>query len=79
MQYKMPDAYDEDGGVNQEKRFAVALQRYRFFSLSSKLDTHSISATIQDRCAFHKISRYSVKLRFTSPLPLTGIQLQKRR
>lgn len=25
----MPDAYDQDGGVNQEKRFAVALQRYR--------------------------------------------------
>ncbi|GFZ07707.1 RNA helicase family protein [Actinidia rufa] len=25
----MPEAYDQDGGVNQEKRFAVALQRYR--------------------------------------------------
>lgn len=25
----MPDAYDQDGGVNQEKRFAAALQRYR--------------------------------------------------
>lgn len=25
----MPDAYDQDGVVNQEKRFAVALQRYR--------------------------------------------------
>lgn len=28
-EYRMPDAYDVDGGVNQEKRFAVALQRYR--------------------------------------------------
>lgn len=28
-EYKMPDAYDVDGGVNQEKRFSVALQRYR--------------------------------------------------
>ncbi|CAK9147996.1 unnamed protein product [Ilex paraguariensis] len=28
-EYKMPDAYDEEGGVNQEKRFSVALQRYR--------------------------------------------------
>lgn len=28
-QYRMPDAYDQDGGVNQEKRFAVAMERYR--------------------------------------------------
>ncbi|KAJ8451442.1 hypothetical protein Cgig2_017833 [Carnegiea gigantea] len=28
-EYRMPDAYDVEGGVNQEKRFAVALQRYR--------------------------------------------------
>lgn len=36
----MPDAYDQDGGVNQEKRFSVAMQRYRSFSLSQKLDTN---------------------------------------
>ena len=29
IQYRMPEAYDQDGGVNQEKRFSVALQRYR--------------------------------------------------
>ncbi|KAF3787291.1 Pre-mRNA-splicing factor ATP-dependent RNA helicase [Nymphaea thermarum] len=29
MEYKMPEAYDVDGGVNQEKRFSVAMQRYR--------------------------------------------------
>ncbi|KAK9066578.1 hypothetical protein SSX86_013901 [Deinandra increscens subsp. villosa] len=28
-EYRMPDAYDEEGGVNQEKRFAVAMERYR--------------------------------------------------
>ncbi|KAL7105566.1 hypothetical protein ACP275_07G052400 [Erythranthe tilingii] len=28
-EYRMPDSYDRDGVVNQEKRFAVALQRYR--------------------------------------------------
>ncbi|KAI3750088.1 hypothetical protein L2E82_20713 [Cichorium intybus] len=28
-EYSMPDAYDEEGGVNQEKRFAVAMERYR--------------------------------------------------
>lgn len=29
-QYRIPDAYDQEGGVNQEKRFSVASQRYRF-------------------------------------------------
>ena len=33
MQYRMPDAYDQEGGVNQEKRFSVALQRYRSVDL----------------------------------------------
>jgi len=28
----MPEAYDEEGGVNQEKRFSVAMQRYRYFT-----------------------------------------------
>ncbi|KAJ4775920.1 RNA helicase-like [Rhynchospora pubera] len=28
-EYKMPDAYDVDGVINQEKRFSVAKQRYR--------------------------------------------------
>lgn len=31
----MPEAYDVDGGVNQEKRFSVAMQRYRLFSVST--------------------------------------------
>lgn len=29
VQYRMPDAYDLEGGINQEKRFSVAMQRYR--------------------------------------------------
>lgn len=29
----MPDAYDQEGGVNQEKRFSVAVERYRSASL----------------------------------------------
>ncbi|XP_042002540.1 pre-mRNA-splicing factor ATP-dependent RNA helicase DEAH1-like isoform X2 [Salvia splendens] len=37
-EYKMPDAYDEDGGVNQEKRFAVALQRYRDPAAEEKMN-----------------------------------------
>lgn len=30
VQYRIPDAYDDqEGGVDQEKRFAVAVQRYK--------------------------------------------------
>lgn len=32
LQYRMPEAYDQEGGVNQEKRFSVAMQRYRYFT-----------------------------------------------
>ena len=28
-EYKMPEAYDMGENVNQEKRFSVAMQRYR--------------------------------------------------
>ncbi|KAL6962421.1 Pre-mRNA-splicing factor ATP-dependent RNA helicase DEAH1, partial [Sarracenia purpurea var. burkii] len=28
-EYRMPEAYDQEGVVNQEKRFAVALECYR--------------------------------------------------
>ncbi|XP_020225181.1 pre-mRNA-splicing factor ATP-dependent RNA helicase DEAH1-like [Cajanus cajan] len=31
-EYRMPEAYDQEG-VNQEKRFSVAMQRYRCFHL----------------------------------------------
>ena len=34
VQYRMPEAYDQEGGVNQDKRFAVAMQRYRLVELS---------------------------------------------
>lgn len=27
VQYIMPDAYDQDGGVDQEKRFSVAVHQ----------------------------------------------------
>nr|KYP55752.1 Putative pre-mRNA-splicing factor ATP-dependent RNA helicase DHX16 [Cajanus cajan] len=29
-EYRMPEAYDQEGVVNQEKRFSVAMQRYRY-------------------------------------------------
>ncbi|RDX78511.1 Pre-mRNA-splicing factor ATP-dependent RNA helicase DEAH1, partial [Mucuna pruriens] len=34
----MPDAYDEEGGVNQEKRFSVAMQRYRDPNAEDKMN-----------------------------------------
>ncbi|CAL0329722.1 unnamed protein product [Lupinus luteus] len=37
-EYRMPDAYDQDGGVNQEKRFSVAMQRYRDTTAEEKMN-----------------------------------------
>ncbi|KAI4343938.1 hypothetical protein L6164_011226 [Bauhinia variegata] len=37
-EYRMPEAYDQEGGVSQEKRFAVALQRYRDPSAEEKMN-----------------------------------------
>lgn len=37
-EYRMPDAYDEDGHVNQEKRFAVTLQRYNLDGAGDKMN-----------------------------------------
>ncbi|WOL07745.1 pre-mRNA-splicing factor ATP-dependent RNA helicase DEAH1 isoform X2 [Canna indica] len=37
-EYRMPEAYDQEGGVNQEKRFAAAMQRYRDPGAAEKMD-----------------------------------------
>ncbi|KAL5723084.1 RNA helicase [Ranunculus cassubicifolius] len=37
-EYRMPEAYDQDGGVNQEKRFATAMQRYRDSNSGDKMN-----------------------------------------
>ncbi|KAG0487748.1 hypothetical protein HPP92_009843 [Vanilla planifolia] len=37
-EYRMPEAYDQVGGINQEKRFAVAMQRYRDSGASEKMN-----------------------------------------
>ncbi|OIT40058.1 pre-mrna-splicing factor atp-dependent rna helicase deah1 [Nicotiana attenuata] len=51
-EYKMPDAYDVEGGVNQNKRFSVAKLRYRdpdaaekmnFFSEQEAWEEHQIA------------------------------------
>ncbi|KAM7269789.1 hypothetical protein ACFE04_025286 [Oxalis oulophora] len=37
-EYRMPDAYDQDGVVNQDKRFSVAMQRYRDTTAAEKMN-----------------------------------------
>ncbi|KAL4036181.1 hypothetical protein IC575_004908 [Cucumis melo] len=37
-EYRMPEAYDQEGGVNQDKRFAVAMQRYRDSGAADKMN-----------------------------------------
>ncbi|XP_044476789.1 pre-mRNA-splicing factor ATP-dependent RNA helicase DEAH1-like [Mangifera indica] len=37
-EYQMPEAYDQDGRVNQEKRFAVSLQRYSQDNTGDKMN-----------------------------------------
>ncbi|XP_042391527.1 pre-mRNA-splicing factor ATP-dependent RNA helicase DEAH1-like isoform X1 [Zingiber officinale] len=37
-EYRMPEAYDQEGGVNQEKRFAAAIHRYRDPGAGDKMD-----------------------------------------
>ncbi|XP_012570929.1 pre-mRNA-splicing factor ATP-dependent RNA helicase DEAH1 [Cicer arietinum] len=37
-EYRMPEAYDQEGGVNQEKRFSVAMQRYRDTNAEEKMN-----------------------------------------
>ncbi|KAJ8451436.1 hypothetical protein Cgig2_017827 [Carnegiea gigantea] len=49
-EYRKPDAYDVEGGVNQEKRFALALQRCRLACLC--LSLWSRVPTSDSRCSF---------------------------
>ncbi|XP_031258562.1 pre-mRNA-splicing factor ATP-dependent RNA helicase DEAH1 isoform X3 [Pistacia vera] len=37
-EYRMPEAYDQDGNVDQEKRFAVSLQRYSQDNAGEKMN-----------------------------------------
>uniref|UniRef100_A0A2P2LWH7 RNA helicase n=2 Tax=Rhizophora mucronata TaxID=61149 RepID=A0A2P2LWH7_RHIMU len=53
----MPEAYDQEGGVNQEKRFAVALQRYRDTSVGDKMDPFAE----QDAWEDHQIGKATLK------------------
>ncbi|XP_057473852.1 pre-mRNA-splicing factor ATP-dependent RNA helicase DEAH1 [Actinidia eriantha] len=56
-EYRMPEAYDEDGGVNQEKRFAVALQRYRDTSGGEKMNPFAEQEAWEE----HQIGKATLK------------------
>ncbi|KAJ6759790.1 hypothetical protein OIU79_024783 [Salix purpurea] len=54
---KMPDAYDQEGGVNQEKRFSVALQRYRDGSAGYKMNPFAEQEAWED----HQIQKATLE------------------
>lgn len=56
-EYRMPDAYDQDGGVNQEKRFAVAQQRYRDTGAGDKMNPFAEQEAWEE----HQIGKATLK------------------
>ncbi|XP_062116659.1 pre-mRNA-splicing factor ATP-dependent RNA helicase DEAH1 [Humulus lupulus] len=57
-EYRMPDAYDDqDGGVNQEKRFAVAVQRYRDPTAGDKMNPFAEQEAWEE----HQIGKATLK------------------
>ncbi|KAI3773381.1 hypothetical protein L1987_47908 [Smallanthus sonchifolius] len=56
-EYRMPDAYDEEGGVNQEKRFAVAMERYRDSKDGDKMNPFAEQEAWED----HQIGKATLK------------------
>ncbi|KAK4482598.1 hypothetical protein RD792_009762 [Penstemon davidsonii] len=56
-EYRMPDAYDVEGGVNQEKRFAVAMQRYRDPAAEEKMNPFAEQEAWEE----HQIGKATLK------------------
>ncbi|XP_047311704.1 pre-mRNA-splicing factor ATP-dependent RNA helicase DEAH1-like isoform X1 [Impatiens glandulifera] len=56
-EYRMPDAYDEEGVVDQEKRFAVAIKRYRDSSAGEKMNPFAE----QEAWEAHQIGKATLK------------------
>ncbi|KAK6920957.1 Helicase-associated domain, partial [Dillenia turbinata] len=57
IEYRMPEAYDQEGRVDQEKRFAVALQRYRDQSAGDKMNPFAEQEAWED----HQIGKATMK------------------
>ncbi|XP_010516709.1 PREDICTED: probable pre-mRNA-splicing factor ATP-dependent RNA helicase DEAH6 isoform X2 [Camelina sativa] len=56
-EYRMPDAYDQDGSVDQEKRFAVSVQRYRDTGSTEKMNPFAEQEAWED----HQIGNATLK------------------
>ncbi|XP_020873248.1 pre-mRNA-splicing factor ATP-dependent RNA helicase DEAH1-like isoform X2 [Arabidopsis lyrata subsp. lyrata] len=56
-EYIMPDAYDQDGGVNQEKRFSVAAHRYKDMEAAQKMNPFAEQEAWED----HQIRKATLK------------------
>ncbi|XP_052179682.1 pre-mRNA-splicing factor ATP-dependent RNA helicase DEAH1-like isoform X2 [Diospyros lotus] len=56
-EYRMPEAYDQEGGVDQEKRFSVAMQRYRDTSTGDKMNPFAEQEAWED----HQIGKATLK------------------
>ncbi|CAN4088389.1 unnamed protein product [Withania somnifera] len=55
--YRIPDAYDLEGGVNQEKRFSVASQRYRDPDAAEKMNPFAEQEAWEE----HQIGKATLK------------------
>ncbi|XP_010939275.1 pre-mRNA-splicing factor ATP-dependent RNA helicase DEAH1 isoform X1 [Elaeis guineensis] len=56
-EYRMPEAYDQEGGVNQEKRFAAAMQRYRDPDAGDKMNPFAEQEAWEE----HQIGKATLK------------------
>ncbi|KAK2387739.1 pre-mRNA-splicing factor ATP-dependent RNA helicase DEAH1 [Trifolium repens] len=56
-EYRMPDAYDQEGGVNQEGRFSVAMQRYRDTHAEEKMNPFAEQEAWEE----HQIGKATLK------------------
>ncbi|XP_028765078.1 pre-mRNA-splicing factor ATP-dependent RNA helicase DEAH1 isoform X3 [Neltuma alba] len=56
-EYRMPEAYDQEGVVDQEKRFAVALQRYRDPNAEEKMNPFAEQEAWEE----HQIGKATLK------------------
>ncbi|XWS60471.1 hypothetical protein CRYUN_Cryun07bG0039200 [Craigia yunnanensis] len=56
-EYKMPEAYDQEGVVDQEKRFAAAIQRYRDPTAGDKMNPFAEQEAWEE----HQIGKATLK------------------
>eukprot|EP00850_Spirogloea_muscicola_P000281 SM000001S04683 [mRNA] locus=s1:1595740:1605356:- [translate_table: standard] len=57
VEYRMPEAYDQEGDVKQDRRYAVALERYKDTGVSEKAQPFAEQEAWED----HQINKASLK------------------